>query len=86
MCFRSSAGACCSPRRRHDGLLHKLSTSWRIRMTRELFDKLVAEALDQLPEEFREKLENVEVIVEDFADLETLRSLDLQSKIGRAHV
>ena len=49
-------------------------------MTRELFDKLVAEALDQLPEEFREKLENVEVIVEDFADLETLRSLDLQSR------
>ncbi len=52
----------------------------RILVKREAFDKLVAEALDQLPEEFREKLENVEVIVEDFADPETLRSLGVRSK------
>jgi predicted Zn-dependent protease with MMP-like domain len=49
-------------------------------VTREVFDNLVAEAMDRLPEEFREKLENVEVIVENFPDPETIRSLGLRSK------
>jgi predicted Zn-dependent protease with MMP-like domain len=34
-------------------------------MTRQEFRKLVAEALDSLPDEFRERLENVVVMVED---------------------
>ena len=34
-------------------------------MTRERFNKLVAEALDSLPTRFRERIENVAVVVED---------------------
>ncbi len=34
-------------------------------MTREEFNKLVAEALDSLPAEFRRRIENVAVLVED---------------------
>jgi predicted Zn-dependent protease with MMP-like domain len=49
-------------------------------VTPELFEKKVAEALEDLPDEFRKKLENVEVLVEDFADVETLRSVGVRSK------
>ncbi|MDQ7783124.1 MAG: metallopeptidase family protein [Desulfomonilaceae bacterium] len=49
-------------------------------MIKDQFDRSVAEALDQIPEIFRRKMENVEVIVEDFPDQETLHSLDLDSK------
>lgn len=37
----------------------------RLRVTNEEFDELVAKALDSLPEEFGEALENVVVLVED---------------------
>ncbi len=43
-------------------------------MERAAFEQLVAEALDALPSPFREKLDNVEVVVEDWPDRETLRS------------
>jgi len=49
-------------------------------VTRDQFDRSVAEALDQIPEIFRRKMDNVEVLVEDFADRETLRSLDIDSR------
>jgi predicted Zn-dependent protease with MMP-like domain len=42
-------------------------------MDREIFEAWVAEALDALPEAFRAHLENVEVVVEDWPDRETLR-------------
>lgn len=45
----------------------------RMDMNRVVFEHLVAEALDTLPEFFREKLNNVEVVVEDWPDLETMR-------------
>jgi predicted Zn-dependent protease with MMP-like domain len=48
-------------------------------VTPEVFRKHVAKAIDELPDEFREKMENVEVIVEDFADSETLDSLDIET-------
>lgn len=35
-------------------------------MTRERFRKLVAEALDEIPEYFRERMHNVAVLVEDY--------------------
>ncbi len=38
-----------------------------------LFERLVGEALDALPEAFRARLDNVEVVVEDWPDRETLR-------------
>lgn len=42
-------------------------------MNRQTFEHLVAQALDELPQEFQEKLDNVEVTVEDWPDRETLR-------------
>jgi len=42
-------------------------------MNRDIFEQIVAEALDALPELFREKLDNVEVVVEDWPDPDTLR-------------
>jgi predicted Zn-dependent protease with MMP-like domain len=42
-------------------------------MNRDIFERLVAEALEALPEYFREKLDNVEVVVEEWPDRETMR-------------
>ena len=49
-------------------------------MTPELFHKYVAKAINEIPEEFQEKMKNVEILVEDFPDLETLESLELDSE------
>jgi predicted Zn-dependent protease with MMP-like domain len=46
----------------------------------ELFSKAVARALQEIPEEFLETMDNVEVLVEDFPDRETLESLGLESR------
>lgn len=37
------------------------------------FERLVAEALDSLPDVFRERLDNVSVVVEEWPDPETMR-------------
>jgi len=42
-------------------------------MNRTLFERLVSEALEALPERFRAQLDNVEVVVEDWPDGETMR-------------
>jgi len=42
-------------------------------MDRRAFERLVAEALNNLPETFREKLDNIEVTVEEWPDRETMR-------------
>ena len=42
-------------------------------MNRDLFEHPVAEALDTLPQFFREKLDNVEVVVEDWPEPETMQ-------------
>jgi predicted Zn-dependent protease with MMP-like domain len=42
-------------------------------MDLEAFEKLVEEAWDALPDSFRERLDNVEVIVEEWPNAETLR-------------
>jgi predicted Zn-dependent protease with MMP-like domain len=44
------------------------------------FNEALARALDDLPEEFKAKMENVDVIVEDFADVETLRSMGIADR------
>jgi len=49
-------------------------------VTPELFRKYVAKAINEIPEEFQEKMKNVEILVEDFPDLETLESLELDSE------
>ena len=47
--------------------------SRHIAMDRHTFERLVAEALDDLPKTFREKLDNVEIVVEDWPSQETMR-------------
>ncbi len=42
-------------------------------LDRASFEALVVESLDSLPDHFREKLDNVEVVVEPYADQQTLR-------------
>ena len=44
-------------------------------MERERFEQLVAEALESLPQEFQEKLENVAVLVQDWPTPEQLASV-----------
>jgi len=46
-------------------------------MDRKRFEKLVDRAIDELPAEFREKLENVAVIVEDRPSAELLDEMEI---------
>lgn len=46
---------------------------------RSLFSDAVADAVEEVPEEFQRYLENVEIFVEDFADANTLNSLGMDS-------
>ncbi len=48
-----------------------------MRITREAFEKLVTEALGELPAEFAAKLENVEVIIEDEPSHDALEGHEL---------
>ena len=50
-----------------------------MRLPRRTFESLVAQALTELPGPFREKLNNVDVVVEDWADYETLRLAGVRS-------
>lgn len=43
------------------------------------FEQLVAEALEALPEVFRSRLENVEIVVEDWPDRRTMRLAGVRS-------
>jgi predicted Zn-dependent protease with MMP-like domain len=47
-------------------------------MTRTEFEYLVDRALRKLPRPFREKIANVAVVVEDWADEETLREMEIE--------
>jgi len=50
-------------------------------LPREVFERLVAQALNELPESFREKLDNVEVVVEAWPDSETMRLAQVRSPV-----
>lgn len=47
-------------------------------MTRAEFEALVDRALARLPRRFKQKIENVAVVVEDWADDETLREMGIE--------
>ena len=47
-------------------------------MTHSEFEALVERALRTLPRGFKEKIANVAIVVEDWADDETLRELDIE--------
>ena len=49
-------------------------------ISNEQFDKLVADALDSLPPFFLKRLENVEVVVEEWPSAELLRSVGLSER------
>ena len=46
------------------------------------FEALVDEALDTLPAFFRDRLDNVEVVIEDWPDRHTLRMMGIRSPYG----
>jgi len=47
-------------------------------MSQETFERLVAEALDELPQEIQERLNNVDVVIDDWADPGTLKRAGLR--------
>lgn len=47
-------------------------------MNRAQFEILVESALKKLPRQFREKLANIAVVVEDWADEDTLREMEIE--------
>ena len=47
-------------------------------MDRQQFERLVARAVEDLPEEFIERLENVDIVVEDWPSREQLASMGLR--------
>ena len=50
-------------------------------LPRETFEQLVAQALNELPEPFREKLDNVEVVVESRPNRQTMRLAQVHSPV-----
>jgi predicted Zn-dependent protease with MMP-like domain len=49
-------------------------------VTREEFEDLVRDALDELPEEFATRLDNVEIVIEDEPGPELLRSMGMDPR------
>jgi predicted Zn-dependent protease with MMP-like domain len=47
-------------------------------MTRREFERLVERAMRGLPEGFRERIKNIAVVVEDWADDETLAEMGIE--------
>ena len=48
-------------------------------MTRKKFEKLVAEAIADLPDEFLDRLGNVDIVVEEFPSAEIIKLEELES-------
>jgi predicted Zn-dependent protease with MMP-like domain len=46
----------------------------------EQFERSVLDALERIPEVFRQKMNNVEILVEDFPDADTVSSLSVDSR------
>lgn len=49
-----------------------------LEISRKEFEQLVERALRKLPRRFRARLENIAVVVEDWADDDTLREMDIE--------
>lgn len=54
------------------------------RLTRERFEEIAQQAFDQLPPDFTDKVENVQIVVEDYPDEEVLEAMggDKYSLLG----
>jgi predicted Zn-dependent protease with MMP-like domain len=51
-----------------------------VSMDRQQFEKLVDRAIEALPEEFKSKLENIDVLVEDWPSPQQINKLKLRNK------
>ena len=51
-------------------------------LSRDEFEKLVSKALEDLPKRFRDRLENIVVVVEEAPSQEIMRQLGLKSPLG----
>jgi predicted Zn-dependent protease with MMP-like domain len=49
-------------------------------MRREKFEKLVLDAISSMPDEFKELLENIDIVVEDWPSSSQIKSLGLKNK------
>jgi predicted Zn-dependent protease with MMP-like domain len=49
-----------------------------VRLTRRAFEQLVDRAVTRLPKKFRAKLDNIAVVVEDWADDDTLAEMGIE--------
>ena len=52
-----------------------------LQFSRSVFEGVVSDALDRLPDEFAELMENIAIQIEDWPDDETLRDLDLDPRL-----
>jgi len=53
-----------------------------MKVTEEEFEELVTEAISTLPEKFRERMENILVVVESLPSQELLREMKIKSPYG----
>jgi predicted Zn-dependent protease with MMP-like domain len=44
------------------------------------FEQLVARAFDELPAEYKDKLENIDIVIEDLPDIDTAKKLGLGTR------
>ena len=49
-------------------------------MERKEFEEMVLKVMEELPRQFRDKLENVDIVIEDAPDMRTVRALGLGSR------
>ena len=49
-------------------------------MDRKDFEKLVTEAMHELPRDFKDKLENIDIVIEDEPDMHAIKALGLGSR------
>lgn len=53
-----------------------------MKVTEEEFEKLVTEAISNLPKKFKEKMENIVVVIEDLPSQELLMEMKIKSPYG----
>lgn len=53
-----------------------------MKVTEEEFEELVSEAISSLPEKFKEKMENIVVVIESLPSRELLREMKIKSPYG----
>jgi len=53
-----------------------------MKVTEEEFEELVTEAISTLPEKFRERMENIAIVIEDLPSQELLREMKIRSPYG----